>query len=108
MVSVTDGEELIKRATSQVKFDLIFTGLKISKVDAIDAVKLIKFTSGKNRNTPILGLPRIRIKLMMILLLVVHLIILLNLILKQFLKFVGYYVVKRTSVVCICIWIYSI
>ena len=56
VVSVTDGEELIKRATSQVKFDLIFTGLKISKVDAIDAVKLIKFTSGKNRNTPIIGI----------------------------------------------------
>ncbi|CAI5760404.1 unnamed protein product [Candida verbasci] len=55
VVSITDGEELIKRATSQVKFDLILTALKISKVEAIDAVKLIKFTTGKNSTTPIVA-----------------------------------------------------
>ena len=56
VVSVSDGDELIRRATSQVKFDIIFTALKIPKVDAIDAVKLIKYTSGVNSNTPIVAI----------------------------------------------------
>lgn len=56
VVSVSDGDELIRRATSQVKFDLIFTALKSSKVEAPDAVKLIKYTSGSNSNTPIIAI----------------------------------------------------
>ncbi|KAI5959746.1 RIM15 [Candida pseudojiufengensis] len=56
VVSVSDGEELIKRATSQVKFDFIMTGLRLSKIDALDAVKLIKYTTGKNSNTPIIAI----------------------------------------------------
>ncbi|ODV65634.1 hypothetical protein HYPBUDRAFT_95857, partial [Hyphopichia burtonii NRRL Y-1933] len=56
VVSVSDGDELIRRATSQVKFDLIFTALKISKVDSIDAVKLIKYTTGINCETPLIAL----------------------------------------------------
>ncbi|KAK6458358.1 response regulator receiver [Scheffersomyces xylosifermentans] len=55
VVSITDGDELIRRATSQVKFDLIFTALKLSKVEAIDATKLIKFTTGINSNTPVIA-----------------------------------------------------
>ncbi|KAI5949544.1 RIM15 [Candida jiufengensis] len=56
VVSISDGEELIKRATSQVKFDFIMTGLRLSKVDAMDAVKLIKYTTGKNSTTPIIAI----------------------------------------------------
>jgi serine/threonine-protein kinase RIM15 len=55
VVAVGDGDELIRRATSQVKFDLIFTALKLSKIDAIDAVKLVKFTTGINSRTPIIA-----------------------------------------------------
>ncbi|KAG7663349.1 RIM15 [[Candida] subhashii] len=55
VVTVTDGEDLVKRATSRVKFDIIFTALKLSKVEAIDAVKLIKFTTSTNSTTPIVA-----------------------------------------------------
>ncbi|KAI5970353.1 RIM15 [Candida margitis] len=55
VVSVSDGEDLIKRATSQVKFDLIMTALKLTKVESIDAVKLIKYTAGSNSTTPIIA-----------------------------------------------------
>ncbi|RLV92497.1 Serine/threonine-protein kinase RIM15 [Spathaspora sp. JA1] len=55
VVSITDGEELVKRATSRVKFDLIFTALKLPHVEAIDGVKLIKFTTGKNAQSPIIA-----------------------------------------------------
>ncbi|KAI5957013.1 RIM15 [Candida theae] len=55
VVSVSDGEDLIKRATSQVKFDLIMTALKLTKVESIDAVKLIRFTAGQNSSTPIVA-----------------------------------------------------
>lgn len=56
VLSVPDGDDLIRRATSQVKFDLIFTALRLPKVDAIDAVKLIKYTSGVNSNTPVVAI----------------------------------------------------
>lgn len=56
VVSVGDGDELVRRATSQVKFDLIFTAIKIPKVDAIDAIKLIKYTTGVNSDTPVVAL----------------------------------------------------
>lgn len=52
---ISDGDDLIRRATSQVKFDLIFTGLRLPKVDTVDAVKLIKYTNGVNCNTPVIA-----------------------------------------------------
>lgn len=55
VVSITDGDELIRRATSQVKFDLIFTALRLPKVEAIDAIKLIKYTTGINSSTPVIA-----------------------------------------------------
>lgn len=60
VVAITDGDEFVRRATSQVKFDLIFTALKLPKVSAIDAVKLIKFTTGVNVTTPIIALTAFR------------------------------------------------
>lgn len=56
VLGVADGDDLIRRATSKVKFDFIFTALKLPKVDAIDAVKLIKYTSGINSTTPIIAI----------------------------------------------------
>ncbi|GEQ66748.1 hypothetical protein JCM33374_g411 [Metschnikowia sp. JCM 33374] len=56
VLPIADGEDLIRRATSKVKFDLIFTGLRLTKIEAIDAVKLIKYTSGVNSNTPIIAI----------------------------------------------------
>jgi serine/threonine-protein kinase RIM15 len=55
VVAISDGDELIRRATSQVKFDLILTALRLSNVNAIDAIKLIKYTSGANADTPIIA-----------------------------------------------------
>lgn len=55
VVSISDGEELVRRATGRVKFDMILTGLKLPKIDTLDAVKLIKFTTGVNYNTPIIA-----------------------------------------------------
>lgn len=55
VLSISDGDDLIRRATSQVKFDLIFTALKLPKVDAIDAVKLIRYTNSINRETPVIA-----------------------------------------------------
>lgn len=51
VVAIADGDELIRRATSQVKFDVIFTALRLTKVDGVDAVKLIKYTTSVNCNT---------------------------------------------------------
>ncbi|KAM3126379.1 hypothetical protein CJJ07_000925 [Candidozyma auris] len=56
VLSISNGDELIRRATSQVKFDLIFTALKLPKVDAIDAVKLIRYTNGINSDTPVIAI----------------------------------------------------
>lgn len=56
VVATSDGDNLIRRATSQVKFDLIITALRLPKIEAIDAVKLIKHTSGVNTNTPVIAL----------------------------------------------------
>lgn len=56
VVSISDGDELVRRATSQVKFDIIFTGLKLPKVGGIDAAKLIRYTTGVNTETPIIAL----------------------------------------------------
>lgn len=56
VVAVADGDELIRRATSQVKFDVIFTALRVPKVDGVDAAKLIKYTSGANSGTPLVAI----------------------------------------------------
>ncbi|WPK24094.1 hypothetical protein PUMCH_001350 [Australozyma saopauloensis] len=56
VLAISDGDDLIRRATSKVKFDLIFTALRLPKVEAVDAVKLIKYTSGVNSQTPIIAL----------------------------------------------------
>lgn len=56
VVAVSDGDELIRRASSQVRFDLIITALKTAKVEAVDAAKLIKYTTGVNTATPIIAL----------------------------------------------------
>lgn len=55
VLSISDGDDLIRRATSQVKFDFIFTALRLHKVDAIDAVKLIRYTNGINSDTPVIA-----------------------------------------------------
>ncbi|KAK6198029.1 response regulator receiver [Scheffersomyces amazonensis] len=55
ILTISDGEELIRRATSKVKFDVILTALKLPKVEAIDAVKLIKYTTTSNSITPIVA-----------------------------------------------------
>jgi serine/threonine-protein kinase RIM15 len=56
VVSVTAGDELIRRATGEVKFDLIITGLRMAKLDVIDIVKLLKHTSSVNSDTPIIAI----------------------------------------------------
>lgn len=56
VLSISDGDDLIRRAKSKVKFDLIFTALRLPKVEAVDAVKLIKYTSGVNSLTPIIAI----------------------------------------------------
>lgn len=56
VLAISDGDDLIRRATSKVKFDLIFTALRLPKVEAVDAVKLIKYTNGLNSQTPIVAL----------------------------------------------------
>lgn len=55
VLPISDGDDMIRRATSKVKFDLIFTALRLPKVEAIDAVKLIKYTSGVNSQTPMIA-----------------------------------------------------
>lgn len=56
VLSVAEGDDFLRRATSKVKFDFIFTALKLPKVDAVDAVKLIKYTSSINSMTPIIAI----------------------------------------------------
>lgn len=55
VVGVGDGDELVRRATGQVKFDLIMTCMRLTKVGAIEAAKLIKLTTGVNTMTPIVA-----------------------------------------------------
>ncbi|GME91356.1 unnamed protein product [Ambrosiozyma monospora] len=56
VVSIASGSELIKRASSTVKFDLILTSTDLHKLDCIDLIKLIKNTSSVNSTTKIVGL----------------------------------------------------
>ncbi|XBW38257.1 hypothetical protein QEN19_003846 [Hanseniaspora menglaensis] len=52
VVNVSNGDELVRRATSDVKFDLIFTTFFSSKLNCYDIFKLIRNTNGANCNTP--------------------------------------------------------
>lgn len=55
VVSVGNGDELVSRANSNIKFDLIITALKLPKIDAIDIIRLIKQTNGINSLTPVIA-----------------------------------------------------
>lgn len=55
IISVGAGDEMVRRATSGVKFDMIFTALKLPKLGAIDIVKLLRHTNSLNSNTPIVA-----------------------------------------------------
>ncbi|SCU90910.1 LANO_0D10242g1_1 [Lachancea nothofagi CBS 11611] len=55
VISVSMGDEMVRRATSDVKFDLIFTALKLPKLGAIDIVKLLRNTNSSNSTTPIVA-----------------------------------------------------
>lgn len=52
VVNVSNGDELVRRATSDVKFDLIFSTFFSSKLNCVDIFKLIRNTNGANCNTP--------------------------------------------------------
>lgn len=51
VVSVSGGSEFIKCATSRVKFDLIFISTQLSKLSAVDLVKLVRHTPCVNSDT---------------------------------------------------------
>jgi len=55
VVAVSAGDEIIRRATGDVKFDLIITALKLPKLGAIDIAKLLTHTSSVNSDTPIIA-----------------------------------------------------
>lgn len=55
VVSVGAGDELVSRATSGVKFDLIITALKLPKLGAVDIVRLLKHTNSINATTPVVA-----------------------------------------------------
>ncbi|KAG7797366.1 hypothetical protein KL944_004851 [Ogataea haglerorum] len=56
VVAVSSGSELIKRATADIKFDLILTSTELHKLDCPDLVKLIKHTSTANSETMFVAL----------------------------------------------------
>lgn len=56
VVSCGAGDELVSRATSGVKFDLIITTLRLKKLGSIDIVKLLRRTYGINSNTPVIAI----------------------------------------------------
>lgn len=56
VVSVGAGDEMVRRATTGVKFDLIMTAMKLSKIGAVDIAKLIRHTNSANCDTPIVAL----------------------------------------------------
>lgn len=55
VVGVGAGDELVRRATAGVKFDLIITALKLPKLGAVDIAKLLRHTNSANCNTPIVA-----------------------------------------------------
>lgn len=54
VVTVKSSDELVSRATSEIKFDLIITAFKLSKLGAADVTRLIKHTNGVNSDTPVI------------------------------------------------------
>lgn len=52
VIAVDSGDELIRRATSNVKFDIIFSTYIMPNLNCIDLFKLIRNTNGVNCNTP--------------------------------------------------------
>ncbi|CDO95742.1 unnamed protein product [Kluyveromyces dobzhanskii CBS 2104] len=55
VVSVGNGEELVRRATTELQFDLIITAMKLPKLGAVDIAKLIRHTNTANCTTPIVA-----------------------------------------------------
>lgn len=55
VVAVSAGDEIVRRATGDIKFDLIITALKLPKLGAVDIAKLLKHTSSVNSDTPIIA-----------------------------------------------------
>ncbi|CCK70579.1 protein kinase RIM15 KNAG_0E03200 [Huiozyma naganishii CBS 8797] len=52
VVSVGAADELVSRATGSVKFDIIISAYRLSKLGALDICKLLRKTNGINSNTP--------------------------------------------------------
>ncbi|CAL9733629.1 serine/threonine-protein kinase Rim15p [Monosporozyma servazzii] len=55
VVSCGAGDELVSRATSGVKFDIIITAFRLAKLGAVDIVKLLRRTNGINATTPVVA-----------------------------------------------------
>ena len=56
VVTASAGDELVSKATSGIKFDLILIPLKIINFNVLDIVKLIKHTNHINAKTPIIAI----------------------------------------------------
>lgn len=56
VISVGTGDEIVRRATSGVKFDFIITAFKLPKIGAVDIAKLLRNTNSINCETPIIAL----------------------------------------------------
>lgn len=56
VVSCGAGDELISRAISGVKFDIIMTAFRLTKLGAVDIVKLLRRTNGINSTTPVVAI----------------------------------------------------
>ncbi|KAL6939009.1 hypothetical protein ACO0OL_000632 [Hanseniaspora opuntiae] len=52
VVSVSSGDEMTRRAMSDVKFDIIFSNFFSSNLNCVDVFKLIRNTNGANCSTP--------------------------------------------------------
>ncbi|GMM36050.1 protein kinase [Saccharomycopsis crataegensis] len=56
VVAVGSGDEIVRRISGQVKFDIILTTIKGEKLSLNDIIRLIRFTNTINSNTPIVAL----------------------------------------------------
>ncbi|KAG0659972.1 rim15, signal transduction response regulator [Maudiozyma exigua] len=56
VVTASAGDELVSKATSGIKFDLILIPLKLVNFNVLDIVKLIKHTNDINAKTPIIAI----------------------------------------------------
>ena len=55
VVNATTADELVSKATSGVKFDLILTTLRLPNIVVTDVVRLIRQTNGINSKTPVIA-----------------------------------------------------